>query len=424
MPGSNEKEYNYTLRGKFKDELTDKSKKTFRSFRQNAVSSMKAFKTAAVAAFAVVATVMAKMSHEVIGLAGKLADLSGRLNLSVEFLSKLEFAAERSGVAFQEVGIAVQRMQRRLVDAEKKGTGPVVDALNKMKLSATELLRAGPEKALSLLADGFKNIESQAVRVSSAFALFDSGGVALLQMLQQGRDGFEGLTRKAKELGLVVSKDTAEAFASFSEVLSDLWKILRGGVTRGLLPLVKEILNVRTAIEGLGQTFADITTGGFKVFLNFAIIVSNSLNTMAAAALGLSGAMFNVFKAIAAVTDMMGLTEGATVKWRMEADAAIGAAGELIKRIVPLVDLFEDAENLGHQIRSKSKARLIQHQHLLPGFAGGLKQHQRTPSRFNQHLVQALLIGLILLKLFAGFKQPHPRHHFDTVRRQSVAIGF
>src|ERR671919_159044 len=104
-------------------------------------------------------------------------------------LRELRFAAKASGVEQQTLDMALQRFTRRAAEAAQ-GTGEAKDALASMGIALRDQsgnLRRS-EDLLADVADAFARIEDPAERVRLAFKLFDSEGVALVNLLRGASD--------------------------------------------------------------------------------------------------------------------------------------------------------------------------------------------------------------------------------------------
>jgi hypothetical protein len=121
---------------------------------------------------------------------GKTAD---KIGVGVAALQELRFAAKASGVEQQTLDMALQRFTRRAAEAAQ-GTGEAKDALAQMGIALRDQsgnLRRS-EDLLTDVADAFARIEDPAERLRLAFKLFDSEGVALVNL----RDGSGALEKK------------------------------------------------------------------------------------------------------------------------------------------------------------------------------------------------------------------------------------
>jgi uncharacterized protein (TIGR02217 family) len=129
---------------------------------------------------------------------GKTAD---KIGVGVEALQELRFAAKASGIEQQTLDMALQRFVRRTAEAAQ-GTGEAKDALAQMGIALRDQdghLRRS-EDLLSDVADAFARIEDPAERVRLAFKLFDSEGVALVNLLSDGSGALDQIRERARDL--------------------------------------------------------------------------------------------------------------------------------------------------------------------------------------------------------------------------------
>jgi hypothetical protein len=135
---------------------------------------------------------------------GKTVD---KIGVGVEALQELRFAAKASGVEQQTLDMELQRFTRRAAEAAQ-GTGEAKDALAQMGIALRDQsgnLRRS-EDLLGDVADAFARIEDPAERVRLAFKLFDSEGVALVNLLRGGSSALEEMRERARDLGIVLDE--------------------------------------------------------------------------------------------------------------------------------------------------------------------------------------------------------------------------
>ena len=140
-------------------------------------------------ALAGVATVggLAALVDRSISAADAIGKTADKIGVGVEALQELRVAAKASGVEQQTLDMALQRFTRRAAEAAQ-GTGEAKDALAQMGIALRDQsgnLRRS-EDLLADVADAFARIEDPAERVRLAFKLFDSEGVALVNLLRGG----------------------------------------------------------------------------------------------------------------------------------------------------------------------------------------------------------------------------------------------
>ena len=161
------------------------------------------------------------MTKNAIDSADKIGKLSDRLGASTEALSQYQHVAELSGVTFETLTMGWQRMTRRIAEAAQ-GTGEAKNALIELNLSAQDLNQLAPEQQFETIADALSGVTNQADKVRLAMKLFDSGGVSLLQTMNDGADGIRNMRREADDLGLTLSKKDALGAAKANDSITRL----------------------------------------------------------------------------------------------------------------------------------------------------------------------------------------------------------
>ena len=157
-----------------------------------------------------------------------IGDISQRTGIGVEALSSLGFAAEQSGTDLNALVTGVRNMQKNLVSATKVGSEAAV-SLDKLGLSAAELLDRSPEEQFKAIADSIAKIENPAKRTSTALALFGRRGQELLPLLTQGAGGISQLQDKAAQLGNVLDKEAVAKAQRLDDSLKALFATVRSG---------------------------------------------------------------------------------------------------------------------------------------------------------------------------------------------------
>ncbi len=186
---------------------------------------------------------------------GKTAD---KLGVGIEALQELRFAAQLAGVQQQTLDMGLQRFTRRVAEAAK-GTGEAKQALTDMGIALRDQhgnIRRS-EDLLNDVAEAFKRTEDPAERLRLAFKLFDSEGVAMVNMLVGGADALEATRRHARDLGIVLEEDLVRNAEKARDQLDTLGKVVSANLTRAMLDLAPAIADISS---GLADLAADAAT--------------------------------------------------------------------------------------------------------------------------------------------------------------------
>lgn len=206
-----------------------------------------AFAVAGAAAAAAVVHLGSKIvstAGEVSILGDRYDKLSTRLGTSVEDLSRYDFIAKRSGITTQNMTLAVQRMTRRLAEAQG-GTGVAVKALEDLNIPIEHFDDMEPAEMFRAVLSAIDDVEDPTKRLATAFKFFDSEGTAVLQTLQGGIEGFDAMGKKAEELGGIMSTDLATSSAVYQDSLTDLDTTIQGmknSLAEQFLPVMTDVV--------------------------------------------------------------------------------------------------------------------------------------------------------------------------------------
>jgi len=184
------------------------------------------------------------------GLVTKLADTadrlgktSTRLGVTSDDLQKLRFAAKQSGVEVSTFDMALQRFTRRASEASE-GTGVAVGAFEELGITLKN--QDGTFKSntdlLKEVADAIQATTNQSDRVRLSFKLFDSEGVKLVNMLQQGSGAIEGMGKQLESVSGIIDEKAIKASEQFNDRLS-MMASATSGVLTGLVELVNKGLD-------------------------------------------------------------------------------------------------------------------------------------------------------------------------------------
>lgn len=168
-----------------------------------------------------------RMLSNVGGEIDKLAKTSAKLGLTVAELQRIQFAAEQSGVDVAKLNTAFQRLTRRTAEAAR-GTGEARAAFAELGIDAQRFLQLGAEDKMLLLADRFKNLETQADKVRVAFKLFDTEGVDLVNLLGAGSDGIAELLTQQEQMG-TLTQEQAKGIEAANDALNRFSKSWENG---------------------------------------------------------------------------------------------------------------------------------------------------------------------------------------------------
>jgi len=246
-------------------------------------------------------------TRRVVSSLDNIAKTADRLGLTTDALQELRSAAEQSGVSVNTFDMAMQRFGRRLAEA-RQGTGEAQKAFEEMGIS---LVDAGGrarsmEDVLGDVANAMSQMTNQTDRNRLAMRLFDSEGVALVNMLRDGADGMEEMRAKARELGIVIDEELIRNAETAQTELDLMARVIDANLSSALVNLAPLLVNaaqniaeITRAVSGFLQVNSQLGQGPLGG--GFENMNPEQIRALAAEYEGLEGELSKVEQAQAAV---------------------------------------------------------------------------------------------------------------------------
>jgi len=266
---------------------------------KSAENGMAKFKAAAgpavlgavAAGFAAAAAAAAGLAVGIKGaldLAGALSDLSSRTGVAAGELRILQEAFARNGLSAEQVGPAVNKMQRALVEAGD-GAGPTAKAFQTLGLSVESLRGMDASAQFAAIGQAINALPDPAARAAAAMQLFGRSGGEMLTLFANSGAMAEA-ARSVGDQADILTRN-ANLFDQASDILGSVATKMQGffvGVADTLVPALMPLLEAADGIDlsGLGQDLGNAIAFGLTV------ITSGNLGNILSAQLKLSGAQF------------------------------------------------------------------------------------------------------------------------------------
>lgn len=170
---------------------------------------------------------LAALTKGAFGTINAAADVASKLGATTQEILSLRYAAEIAGISAGTLDTALQRMVRRVSEASH-GTGEAAGAIKELGLNAKELSTLTPEQQLHRIADAMVNVANEGDRVRLAMKLFDSEGVALVNMLKDGSIGVKELQAEFDRLHGRISGLDVELIKEANAAITRMKTALKG----------------------------------------------------------------------------------------------------------------------------------------------------------------------------------------------------
>jgi hypothetical protein len=186
-----------------------------------------------------------------------------KAGVTVEALSRLEYAAKLSDVSLEGLTGGLQKLSKSMADAAS-GKGPVTafKALGIEVKNADGTLRSSTA-VFGDVADRFGRMENGATKTALAIQIFGKSGAELIPLLNAGKQGLADMAQESDRLGITISSKTAAAAEKFNDTLTRIQEIMQGVVNKVMEAALP-------ALQSLADTLAspDFATAAQQMAVN------------------------------------------------------------------------------------------------------------------------------------------------------------
>lgn len=195
---------------------------------------------------------------------------SKKLGVGVEWLQEWQYAARQAGLEGETFANGTAYLSRQIAEAAA-GKGPAVDAFNALGIAmktAEGRTRPLPE-VLDETITKLGGLEDANLRNALAARIFGrSAGMEMAPLLEEGAEKLDAYRKRARELGIVLSEDVAQAGDDYLDTLDELKSAGAGArnaffsaalpvITAQLQRLTAWIVTNREKIAAWGKVLAE-----------------------------------------------------------------------------------------------------------------------------------------------------------------------
>ena len=271
-----------------------------------------------------------------IDLGDALNKMSARTGATVEWLSAMSFGAERSGATIEALEQAIRKLNKAIAEAQNGNRTPY-EVFRRLRIdpSSMEFKSMDAGAQFELVARRLNEVQSQAEKTRLAMALFEEGGVMLLPLLGD----IDKLKAKAKELGIIMTKEQADTAAALLDAWTNFKYQLNAifmSLGEAIAPALKQVVTWLSKMVKPIQSFVNehrelfiVLAKGLALFL----ILGGAIATVGA----ILGGMGLALKSIGSV---FVLTGGMVKGFAVTLGAVFGLAGKAASGIIWFVKVL------------------------------------------------------------------------------------
>ncbi|WP_026352672.1 phage tail tape measure C-terminal domain-containing protein [Yoonia vestfoldensis] len=250
--------------------------------------------TAATAALVAAGGAMIRSGLQTVDAQAKLAQ---SLGTTVASIQTLERAGELAGVSMSGIEQATKDLTRRLSQAAA-GTGPAADALDRLGLSAADLIALPLDQRVGAINAAIEDFVPAAERAAVAGQLFGEEGSIAMSRIDTAT--LRQATEDVLAFGVVVSEQDADQIERTNDAISRLGLIWRGVSNQLAVAAAPALEAVANALAAMARTTGPVGIAITALFDNIgrlttyaatfaAVMAGRWVAGMAAAALSVRG---------------------------------------------------------------------------------------------------------------------------------------
>jgi hypothetical protein len=190
------------------------------------------------------------------GLQGRIGDLAGvadkamQTGLSGEFLQKLEYAADQSGVSAETLTASIKKLTVTVGQAAD-GNAEATASLKQFGLSAKNLKSLSPEQQFLKISQAIGNIPTAAGRAAAAVKIFGKSGIEMTTLFAGGLDDIAKLMQDAKDIGIGLDVKSLAQIAEADDALQKMYASIGAMVDQVAVGLAPAFTEVSTQVTNL-----------------------------------------------------------------------------------------------------------------------------------------------------------------------------
>jgi len=192
----------------------------------------------------------------------KLDEAAGRLGVSVEDLSALNFAGKMNGLEFEDMTNALTKLSVKMQDAANGGkdAGALFTDLGIKVTDSSGKLKSA-DAVFAEVAEAFSGLQDGAGKTALSVDLFGKSGAKLVPILNGGSRGLADMRKEAESLGGIIDGKLAKQAAEFNDNMDKL-SMLSGTVAKSLagelLPSLNKLASEFIAAKSAGLGFFEM----------------------------------------------------------------------------------------------------------------------------------------------------------------------
>jgi len=169
--------------------------------------------------------------------ADALVKMSDKTGISLQGLQKFQIAGDDAGNTIDQLTMAVNQMQKRLVGDDASA----VAGLQKLGLSFSDIKALAPDAQFMTIASAIRGIKDPAEQVAIAMAIFGRNGAEVLPTIKRGFDDL-------KDASVGMADETVKNLDAVGDAFDRMWRAFKGGTADAVVGLWKALAQAEGSV--------------------------------------------------------------------------------------------------------------------------------------------------------------------------------
>jgi hypothetical protein len=209
----------------------------------------------------------------------KVTQSAEAMGVSTAWLSGMRSATRQMGGEADKLGEAFMTVFERISEAAMDASGDAGESFKLLNLDVMELRKLAPEKQIQAVFDAMRKVGEKSAQIFIARNLgSDSGGDAMLQILNAGDAKLKDMIKSAEAYGTIIRGDAVAATRQWDSavgLVSESWKGFGLALGAEVAPLIQTIGEytkdavtqaggMKPVVDGWGESVASFLDGELK----------------------------------------------------------------------------------------------------------------------------------------------------------------
>lgn len=155
-------------------------------------------------------------------------DLAKRVGASVSAIQTLQETAKLAGASQEALSSTIGKLNQRLGEAARTGSGPTYEALKRLGLTAEELSAMDADVRIKALADRMSELGFTTQQQADTLKQFGVRNQEIINLFIEGSGAIERTRNELTQLGVILSDVDAQKVEEAGDSLDKLWQISQG----------------------------------------------------------------------------------------------------------------------------------------------------------------------------------------------------